>query len=290
MARFGRISTAMVTPFNPDGKIDFELTTALIEYLIENGSDSLVVSGTTGESPTLSKEEKLELFNHVVKVVKNRVPIIAGTGSNNTADTIELTIKASKLGIDAILLVAPYYNKPNQEGLFQHFKAIAESVAIPVMIYNVPGRTVSNIAPETVIRLSKIPNIVAVKEASGDLSAMTEIISGTSEDFELYCGDDGLTLPSLAIGAVGVVSVASHIIGANMQEMMTLFYNHQLDQAAKVHQKNHPVIKGLFAVPSPAPVKAALNYKGIQVGGVRLPLVTLTDLEKANLYRLLSDD
>ncbi|MDF2535752.1 MAG: 4-hydroxy-tetrahydrodipicolinate synthase [Bacillales bacterium] len=287
MARFGRISTAMVTPFNPDGKIDFELTTALIEYLIENGSDSLVVSGTTGESPTLSKEEKLELFTHVVKVVRNRVPIIAGTGSNNTADTIELSVKAAKLGMDALLLVAPYYNKPSQEGLFQHFKAIAESVSIPVMIYNVPGRTVSNISPETVIRLSKISNIVAVKEASGDLSAMTEIISGTPDDFELYCGDDGLTLPSLAIGAVGVVSVASHIIGTDMQEMISLFYKHQLDHAAKLHQKLLPIMKGLFAAPSPAPVKAALNHKGIQVGSVRLPLVTLTEIEKANLYRLL---
>lgn len=287
MPRFGRISTAMVTPFNKEGKIDFEQATALIEYLLENGTDSLVISGTTGESPTLTKEEKLDLFTHAVKVVGKRVPVIAGTGSNNTAESIEFSKKAELLGVDALLLVAPYYNKPNQEGLYQHFKAIAEAVSIPVILYNVPGRTVSNIAPSTVIRLSKISNVVAVKEASGDLSAMTEIISGTSEDFELYSGDDGLTLPSLAIGAKGVVSVASHIVGKEIQEMISLFYAQQLEQAAILHQKLHPIMKGLFAVPSPAPVKAALNYKGINVGSVRLPLVTLSETEMENLIKLL---
>ncbi|MDF2556674.1 MAG: dihydrodipicolinate synthase [Bacillales bacterium] len=287
MSRFGRISTAMVTPFNEEGKVDFDKATALVEHLLANGTNTLVVSGTTGESPTLSREERFDLFAHVVKVVNKRVPVVAGTGSYNTAETIEISKKAEQLGVDALLLVTPYYNKPSQEGLYQHFKAIAESVSIPVMLYNVPGRTVTNLAPATVIRLSKIPNIVAVKEASGDLSAMTEIIAGTSDDFELYCGDDCLTLPSLAIGANGVVSVSSHIIGKEMQDMIACYFDNKVDQAAILHQKLLPIMKGMFAVPSPAPVKAALNYKGINVGSVRLPLVTLNETEMETLIKLL---
>ncbi len=168
MAIFGRISTAMVTPFDHKGNIDFQKTTQLVEYLIQNGTDSLVVAGTTGESPTLTTEEKLALFRHVVKVVNKRIPVIAGTGSNNTKASIELTKKAEEIGVDAIMLVAPYYNKPNQEGMYQHFKAIAESTSLPVMLYNIPGRAVANIQPETIIKLSQIPNIKAVKEASGN--------------------------------------------------------------------------------------------------------------------------
>jgi 4-hydroxy-tetrahydrodipicolinate synthase len=287
MIDFGRVSTAMVTPFDNKGNIDFSKTTQLVNYLIQNGTDSIVVSGTTGESPTLTTEEKVALFRHVVSVVDGRIPVIAGTGSNNTYASIELTKKAEEAGVDAIMLVAPYYNKPNQEGLYQHFKAIAESTKLPVMIYNIPGRSVVNIEPETIIRLSKIENIIAVKEASGNLDAMAEIIANTDDSFALYSGDDGLTLPVLAIGGKGVVSVASHIIGNEMQEMIAAFFNGELKKAAKLHQQLLPIMKGLFAAPSPVPVKTALQIKGLDVGSVRLPLVPLSEQERVKLTNLL---
>lgn len=287
MVHFGRVSTAMVTPFDKKGHIDFAKTTQLVNYLIENGTDSLVVAGTTGESPTLSKEEKLALFNHVVKVVNKRIPVIAGTGSNNTYASVELTKRAEQLGVDGIMVVAPYYNKPNQEGLYQHFKTVAESTSLPVMVYNIPGRASVNILPETIIKLSKIPNVVAVKEASGDLNAMTQIISNTSDDFHLYSGDDGLALPVLAIGGVGVVSVASHVIGNEMQEMVKAFFQGENAKAAKLHQELLPLMQGLFAAPSPAPVKTALQMRGLDVGALRLPLVPLTEQERAALSKLL---
>ncbi|RLQ95690.1 4-hydroxy-tetrahydrodipicolinate synthase [Falsibacillus albus] len=289
MINFGRVSTAMVTPFDNKGNIDFAKTTTLVNYLIENGTDSLVIAGTTGESPTLTTEEKLALFRHVVKVNGGRVPIIAGTGSNNTQATIELTKKAEAIGVDAAMIVAPYYNKPSQEGMYQHFKAVAESTSLPVMLYNVPGRSVVTIHPETVIKLSKLPNIVAVKEASGDLDAMTDIIAGTDEDFALYSGDDGLTLPVLSIGGNGVVSVASHVIGNEMQEMISAFYEGEIPAASKLHQKLLPLMRGLFSAPSPTPVKTALQMKGLDVGSVRLPLIPLTEQERNGIASLLNN-
>lgn len=288
MVQFGRISTAMVTPFDHKGHIDFAKTTQLVNHLIDNGTDSLVVAGTTGESPTLSKEEKIALFQHVVKVVDKRIPVIAGTGSNNTYATIELTKKAEQLGVDAIMIVAPYYNKPNQEGLYQHFKAAAEATSLPVMVYNIPGRSVVNILPETIIKLAEIPNIVAVKEASGDLNAMTKIIAETPEDFLLYSGDDGLTLPVLAIGGAGIVSVASHVIGNEMQALVDAFLSGRNADAAKLHQRLLPMMQGLFAAPSPAPVKTALQLKGLDVGSVRLPMVPLTEQERSAVAKLFS--
>ncbi|AKP47314.1 MULTISPECIES: 4-hydroxy-tetrahydrodipicolinate synthase [Bacillus] len=288
MVSLGRISTAMVTPFDSKGNIDFRKTTQLVEYLIENGTDSLVVSGTTGESPTLTTEEKIALFQHVKKVANGRVPIIAGTGSYNTQATVELTKKAEEVGVDAILLVTPYYNKPNQEGLYQHYKTVAEATSLPIILYNVPGRTGVTLQPETVIRLSRIPNIVAVKEASGNLDAMAEIIANTDDDFALYSGDDALTLPVLAIGGNGVISVASHIVGNEMQEMITAFFDGDLSKAAKLHQKLLPLMRGLFAAPSPVPVKTALQMKGMDPGPVRLPLVPLTEEERNKLAELLN--
>jgi 4-hydroxy-tetrahydrodipicolinate synthase len=288
MVQFGRVSTAMVTPFDHKGHIDFAKTTQLVNHLIDNGTDSLVVAGTTGESPTLSKEEKIALFQHVVKVVDKRVPVIAGTGSNNTYATVELTKKAEEIGVDGIMIVAPYYNKPNQEGLYQHFKAAAEATTLPVMVYNIPGRSVVNIQPETIIKLAEIPNIVAAKEASGDLNAMTKIIAETPDDFLLYSGDDGLTLPVLAIGGTGIVSVASHVIGNEMQAMVDAFFSGRNEDAAKLHQRLLPIMQGLFAAPSPAPVKTALQLKGLDVGSVRLPMVPLTEQERsavANLFK-----
>ncbi|ASV65902.1 4-hydroxy-tetrahydrodipicolinate synthase [Cytobacillus sp. FSL W7-1323] len=287
MVLFGRVSTAMVTPFDINGHIDFAKTTQLINHLIENGTDSLVVAGTTGESPTLTKEEKLALFKHVVKVTDGRVPVIAGTGSNNTYSSIELTKKAAEIGVDAIMLVAPYYNKPNQAGLYEHFKAIAASTDLPVMLYNIPGRSSVNIAPETIIELSKIKNIVSVKEASGDLNAMTKIIAETDDDFLLYSGDDGIALPVLSIGGAGVVSVASHIIGSEIQEMVQAFLDGHYQEAAKLHQSLLPIMEAMFAAPSPVPVKTALQVKGLDVGSVRLPMVPLSEQERATLIAII---
>ncbi|KIY20754.1 MULTISPECIES: 4-hydroxy-tetrahydrodipicolinate synthase [Mesobacillus] len=286
MVQFGRVSTAMVTPFDHKGHIDFAKTTKLVNHLISNGTDSLVIAGTTGESPTLSKEEKLALFQHVVKVVDKRVPVIAGTGSNDTYATVELTKKAEETGVDAIMIVAPYYNKPNQEGLYQHYKAAAEATALPLMIYNIPSRTSVTIQPETIIRLADIPNIVAVKEASGDLNAMTKIIASTPEDFLLYSGDDGMTLPVLAIGGVGIVSVAAHVIGNEMQAMVEAFLNGRNEDAAKLHQRLLPIMQGMFAAPSPGPIKTALQLKGLDVGSVRLPMVPMTEQERTAVAKL----
>ncbi|WP_148359670.1 4-hydroxy-tetrahydrodipicolinate synthase, partial [Peribacillus simplex] len=228
-------------------------------------------------------EEKVDLFKIVVEIVDGRVPVIAGTGSNNTKASISLTRQAEAAGVDGIMLVTPYYNKPSQEGLFQHFNAIAQSTSLPVMLYNIPGRSVVNMSVETIVSLSKINNIVAVKEASGDLDAMAQIISKTTSDFTLYSGDDGLTLPVLAIGGTGIVSVSSHIIGNEMQEMINSFKNGDVHGAATTHRNLLPIMKALFAAPSPAPVKSALNMRGLNVGGVRLPLVPLNYEEKRAL-------
>lgn len=287
MINFGKVSTAMVTPFDNKGNIDFDKTTQLINYLIKNGTDSLVVAGTTGESPTLSTEEKLALFSHVVKIVEGRIPVVAGTGSNNTRASIDLTKKAEAIGVDAIMLVAPYYSKPSQEGLYQHFKAIAVETSLPVMLYNIPGRSVVNMSVDTIVRLSEVENIIAMKEASGNLDAMTEIIANTPDDFVLYSGDDGLTLPVLSIGGNGVVSVASHVLGNEMQAMIRSFESGEYTHAAKQHQVLLPIMKGLFSAPSPSPVKTALQLKGMDVGGVRLPLVPLSEEERIALTALL---
>lgn len=284
---FGQVLTAMVTPFDQNGEVDFNAVRTLVHHLIDNGSDGLVVAGTTGESPTLTLEEKVELFKVTVEAAGGKVPVIAGTGSNNTKASISLTKKAEEAGADGIMLVAPYYNKPSQEGLYQHFKAIAESTPLPVMLYNIPGRSVVNMSVETVIRLSEIDNIVAIKEASGDLDAMAQMIEKTPDDFTLYSGDDGLTLPVLSIGGAGVVSVASHIIGNEMQDMINRFRSGDVQDAASKHRSLLPIMKALFAAPSPSPVKFALNERGVNVGGVRLPLVPLNEEEKMALRNVL---
>lgn len=284
---FGQILTAMVTPFDQNGDIDYNATRNLVDYLLANGTEGLVVSGTTGESPTLTTDEKVALYKFVVELVAGRVPVIAGTGSYNTRESIHLTQLAEQCGVDGIMLVVPYYNKPSQEGLYQHFKAIAEATKLPIILYNIPGRSVVNMNVETTVRLSKIPNIVALKDASGNLEGMTEIISQTSSDFAVYTGEDALTLPSLAIGGAGVVSVASHVIGNEMQTMIQHFKNGNHREAALIHQSILPVIKELFASPNPTPVKAALNISGIPVGGVRLPLVPLNDEQMNSLQQVL---
>lgn len=276
----GKISTAMVTPFSTDGSIDFEATEKLIEHLLSTGTDSLVVSGTTGESPTLSTAEKLQLIKFVVEKVNKRVPVIAGTGSNNTAATIELSKKAEALGVDALMIVTPYYNKPNQRGMIAHFTAISEATTLPIVVYNIPGRSVVNLEAESMIALSKLPSIQIAKEASGNLEQMTKILADTNDDFLVYSGDDGLTLPLLAIGGAGVISVASHVIGEDMQEMIRAFEAGEHQKAATIHYRILPVIKALFKHPNPVVVKYALSKVGVEVGSIRLPLVEMTADEK----------
>lgn len=283
MVDFGRLITAMVTPFDSELNIDWNQVGKLMDYLIdEQGNDGLVICGTTGESPTLTEEEKLQLFDFAVKHAKGRVKIIAGTGSNDTAHTIHLSKEAEKLGVDGLLLVAPYYNRPSQEGLYQHYKAVAEAVNTPCILYNVPGRTGVNISAETTIRLSHLPNIVATKDCA-DLDQLTQIAAGAAPGFLVYSGEDSMTLPALSIGAHGIISVASHVIGKDMKSMINCYLQGQVREAVQLHAKLHPVFKGLFEcphrVPSPAPVKFALNHKGVQVGGVRLPLIDATEEE-----------
>lgn len=285
---FGQIATAMVTPFDTNGDIDFPATAALVEHLIETGSDALVVAGTTGESPTLSTDEKIDLFKFVVGTVKGRIPVIAGTGSNNTRASITLTRGAEEAGVDAVMLVTPYYNKPSQEGMFQHFQAIAAATDLPIMLYNIPGRSVVNLTVDTIVRLAAISNIVSIKEASGSLDAAAEIIERTPDTFSLYSGDDGLTLPLLAIGGTGIVSVAAHIIGREMQQMVSSFKAGDNTKAAQLHRTLLPVMNALFAAPNPVPVKTALNLSGIAVGGVRLPMIPLTEQETLTLQDTLA--
>ncbi|MBC1786683.1 4-hydroxy-tetrahydrodipicolinate synthase [Listeria seeligeri] len=285
----GKVITAMVTPIHPDkNKVCKKRIHHLVNHLIENGSDGLVIAGTTGESPTLSHDEKIKLFRQVIETNDGRAKLIAGTGSNNTAETIEFTKEVAELGgIDAVLIVAPYYNKPNQDGLYAHFAAVAEASSLPVVIYNIPGRSVVNIEPETIIRLAKLPNIIGVKESSGNLENISKIIADTSDDFLVYSGDDSLTLPILSVGGDGVISVASHIIGNEMQEMIQAFEKGEVAKAASIHRKLLPLMNGLFAAPNPAPTKYLLNQQGISVGPVRLPLVDLNAEQGTKLQAIL---
>lgn len=288
---FGQIVTAMVTPFNEQEEIDYAATENLVEHLISNGTDAVVVAGTTGESATLSTCEKIALFKHVVQIVDGRIPVIAGTGSNNTRESIALTKEAELAGVDGIMLVAPYYNRPSQEGLYQHFKTIAETTHLPIMVYNIPGRTAVNIEVDTIVRLAEdVDNIVCVKEASADLDAMAEIIERTDKEFTLYSGDDSLTLPVLAIGGVGIVSVSAHIVGSEMQNMINAFKAGNVEEAANIHRSLLPTFKAVFSAPSPTPLKEILNMYGVEVGGVRLPLVPLSEAEVQELKKQIHLD
>ncbi|WP_419961670.1 4-hydroxy-tetrahydrodipicolinate synthase [Psychrobacillus sp. BM2] len=276
----GPIATAMVTPFQTDGSINYAQVELLIEHLLATDTDSLVISGTTGESPTLSTEEKLNLLKFVVEKVNNRVPVIAGTGSNSTAASIDLSLKAEALGVDGLMIVTPYYNKPNQRGLVAHFTAIANATTLPIMIYNIPSRSVINLEQETMVALSQIPSIKFLKEASGNLDQMTRIMTKTKGNLEVYSGDDSLTLPLLAIGGSGIVSVASHIVGNDMKKMIKAFRIGNHSEAARIHQSLLPLIQALFKHPNPIAVKYALSKVGIEAGNLRLPLVEMTESEK----------
>lgn len=289
---WGQVITAMVTPFTADGQIDREGVGRVVDHLFDNGTDGLVVCGTTGESPTLSHDERLEMFRLALAAARGRGPVIAGTGSNNTAESITLSAEAEAIGVDGLLLVTPYYNRPSQEGLFQHFRAIASAVSLPVMLYNVPPRTSCNMDAGTVLRLAdQVPNVVALKEASGNLMQVTDIIAGAPPGFVVYSGEDALVLPLLAIGAVGVVSVTSHLVGRDMKSMHQAFFRGDIAEAARLHAKMLPIVKACFqpTTPSPVPVKTGLNLLGISVGGVRLPLVYANEHEIAILCAALTD-
>jgi 4-hydroxy-tetrahydrodipicolinate synthase len=269
----GHLLTAMVTPLDARGQVDYQQAKKLALSLLDSGSDGLVVSGTTGESPTLSREEKLRLFAEIKSAVTGRGTIVAGTGNYDTRESQELTREAERIGVDACLLVVPYYNRPTQQGLLAHFKAIAQSTALPCIIYNVPSRTVTNLAADTLIKLTQIDNIVGVKEASGNFGQIAEIIQGTREDFLVYSGNDSDTLPILALGGYGVISIASHLVGIQIKDMIEKSLDGKFQEAAEIHRYLLPLVNALFIVSNPVPVKWALNHVGFRVGKPRLPLV-----------------
>jgi 4-hydroxy-tetrahydrodipicolinate synthase len=287
MVEFGRVITAMATPMDRDLAVDYDKAAALAKRLLDNGSDGLVVCGTTGESPTLTDEEKVRLFRTVKETVGNRAAVIAGTGTYNTAHSIHLTHEAERVGCDGVLLVNPYYNKPSQEGLYQHFKAVADSTRLPVMLYNIQGRTSVNCEPATIARLAQVRNIVAVKEASGSLDQMSQIRKLTPPAFKLYSGDDSLTLPLLAVGGAGIVSVAAHIVGREIREMIDAFFAGNVGRATELHLRLLPLFKVLFITTNPTPLKAALALTGFDAGGLRLPLIEVTAAEREQIAAVL---
>ncbi|TDX46631.1 4-hydroxy-tetrahydrodipicolinate synthase [Orenia marismortui] len=284
---FGEVLTAMVTPFKEDLTVDYDQALKLAEYLVSNGSDGLVILGTTGEVPTLTIEEKERLLKLIVETIGDKATIIAGTGSYSTQKSIEFSKKAEEIGVDGVMLVTPYYNKPPQAGLYNHFKLIAEEIDLPVMLYNVPGRTSRNIEAETIAKLAEIENIVAVKEASGDIDQAIKIRSLTDDSFKIYSGDDSLTLPILSIGGEGVISVASHLVGNQIKTMISDFKAGKLQSAAKTNAKLNQLFNTMFITTNPIPIKASLNLLGKNVGGLRPPLVNLDSELEAKLKDVL---
>jgi len=288
---FGRLLTAMVTPFNADGSVNYEKAADLAEWLINNGSDGLVVAGSTGEAATMSAEEKLELFRVVVNRINKRVPVIAGTGSNNTTDSVKMTKMAEAMGVDGALIVGPYYNKPTQEGFYQHFAAVAQSTGLPIIVYNVPGRTASNISPAIVARLAAdFENIVAIKEAAGNVAQVAELYSVLPEEFTIYSGDDGLILPFMSVGATGLISVLSNIGGGILQDVMQAYEDGHVREAAKLNARMVPLANAMFIETNPIPVKAAVTLvTGIDAGQPRLPLTPMEPANKAKMVAVLQE-
>ncbi len=284
---FGHLLTAMVTPYDSSLQLDLARLPRLIDHLIATGTTGLVVCGTTGESSTLSHREKLLLIEETVRLCAGRIPVIAGTGTNDTAATAEFTREAEQLLVDGFLVVAPYYNKPSQEGLYQHFSAVADAVQKPVIVYNIPGRTAVNIQPETLCRMAQSSQIVGVKESSGDFTQISRMIGETPEDFFVYSGDDKYTLPMLALGAAGVVSVASHVVGDHITSMLQAFFEGDLAAARQIHHRLMPLFEGLFKTSNPVLTKVALDMLGVPVGEVRLPLAPATSEERRELRRTL---
>ena len=284
----GEVITAMVTPMDAKREIDYNAVEILAKHLINNGSDAVLVAGTTGESPTLTHEEEIELLSTVRRAVANKAKVIMGTGSNSTDTAVRMTKLAKKEDVDAILSVVPYYNKPSQKGMIEHFSAVAEASDLPVILYNIPSRTGVNMLPETVAYLAeKYSNIVAVKQSFADMDLVSELRIQCPEDFAIYSGDDSLTLPMLPIGGHGVISVASHLFGSEIKSMIKNFKAGELIAARNMHKTLFPVFKKLFMAPNPVPVKAALAHNYLIQDYVRRPLVELDDAQKAELFEVL---
>ncbi len=279
----------MITPFTENGDVDFDEAARLAAHLADHGSDALVICGTTGESPTLTWDEEYELFQVVRDAVAGKAKVIAGTGSNSTREAIEATRKAARLGLDGSLQVVPYYNKPSQAGLYKHFADIAACSDLPILLYNIPGRTGANLLPETVVQLAQVPSIVAIKEASGSMDAVSAIRHHAPTDFGIYAGDDSLTLPMLALGSQGVVSVASHLVGIQIQAMIRAFKQGDPQTATRIHLNLFPLFKVLFVETNPIPVKAALSLQGWKVGSVRPPLISMAQGKVDDLEDVLSE-
>ena len=289
MAEIGRLITAMITPFDGEGKVDYQQAKRLANALLDSGSDGRVVTGTTGEGPTLSTEEKIRLYAEVKEAIGDRGAVIAGTTDNNTAASIELSLEAEAAGADALLLTVPAYNKPPQEGLYQHFKAIAESTSLPCLLYNVTSRTSLNMTDETTIRLSHIDNIVGVKEAGSDLNQITRIIDGAGDGFRVWSGNDDETFSIMATGGYGVVSVLSHLVGSQIKQMMGYLLEGDVEKAAAEHRRLLPLFKVMFIVSNPIPLKYSLNHVGFNVGPMRLPLVPPDDKSAEKIRGVLSN-
>ena len=289
MTEIGRLITAMVTPFDEKGAVDYEQAKCLANALLDSGSDGLVITGTTGEGPTLSAEEKIRLYAEVKEAIGSRGAVIAGTTDNDTAKSIELSAEAESVGADALLLTVPAYNKPPQEGLYQHFKAIAESTSLPCVLYNVTSRTSLNMTDETTIRLSEIDNIVGVKEAGSDLNQITRIIDRAGDDFRVWSGNDDETFSIMAPGGYGVVSVLSHLVGNQIKQMMGYLLEGDVEKAAAEHRRLLPLFKVMFIVSNPIPLKYSLNHVGFNVGPMRLPLVPPDDKSAEKILEVLAD-
>ncbi len=287
--RFGALVTAMVTPFREDHSLDLDAARSLAAHLYERGSESLVVAGSTGESPTLTHKEKLELFRAVIEVANGTGKVIAGTGTYSTAETLDLSHEAEELGADGLLLVTPYYNKPPQRGLLEHFSMVAEAVKIPIIAYNIPGRTGIRIEHDTLLSMAEVPNIVGVKDSTGDFQAISRLISEAPPDFEVYSGDDWATFGYLCLGAVGVVSVAGHLVGGRIRQLCDLIAAGDIPAARKIHEELTPLFNALFITSNPIPVKTALAMVGRPVGPPRLPLVPATSEERERIRKALVD-
>lgn len=289
MVKLGRLLTAMVTPFDAEGEVDYDQMKRLSLALLDSGSDGLVVTGTTGERSTITDAEQLQLFAAVKEAVGERGTVIAGTGSNCTREGVEMSRDAERVGVDAILLVVPYYNKPTQEGLFEHFKTIAQGTSLPCILYNVPSRTVINLDADTVISLSEVDNIVGIKEASGNLAQVAKILDGAGKDFLVYSGNDSDTFPIIAMGGYGVISVTSHLVGNQMREMIEKLVSGKMSEAAAIHHRLLPLINALFVVSNPIPIKYALNHVGFRVGKPRLPLTEPDERSAAQIEAALKN-
>jgi 4-hydroxy-tetrahydrodipicolinate synthase len=289
MKKLGRMLTAMVTPFKENMEVDYEQTKRLAKALLNSGNDGLVLAATTGEAPTLSWDEEMRIFTEVKAAVGDGPTLVAYTGSNSTKEAVEATEKAEKIGVDACLSVVPYYNKPNQEGIYQHFKAVSECTSLPIIMYNIPGRVVIEMSWETMARLSEFKNIIGVKEASGKMDLVAQTISNAKDEFYIWSGNDNDTFGIIALGGYGVIGVTTHIMGKQYKRMVDLILSDKIQEAAVIHRRLVPLVNAMFSAPNPAPIKYALNKLGFNVGRPRLPLVEVNQNEAAKIDAVMKN-